>query len=290
MARARQIKPTFFMHEVVAGLPAMVRLYWIGLWTLADRSGRVDFRPMRVKAQIFPYEDFNVEEATLLLESKGFAQRCKFENGLTVLYICNWEKHQRPHQNESQSELPPMDEALAPLEQALVLEPCILNLEPRTLNLEPVSPEPVRKRPVEAKVPDTLEGILGGGKGTPTWEAYWKVAGVFGPGKNPAPKTTAALYVKATIEFSHEHMFQKAQAMARTVSEQKYLPQLAKWLEGEGYRNPDQPAPGAQHGPSQQHRHSDRDQNLIDQLAGQVRPVAAGPSDAELDEVFNMRN
>ena len=290
MARARQIKPTFFMHEVVAGLSPMVRLYWIGLWTLADRAGRLEYRPMRIKAQLFPYEDINIDEATLVLESKGFVQRCKFEDGLVVLYIRNWEKHQRPHQNESQSELPPMVEGLAPLEQALALEPCILNLEPITLNLEPITPAAVHKRPAKVKIPDSLEGILGGGKGAPTWEAYWKVAGIFGPGKNPAPKTTAALYVKATIEFSHEHMFLKAQAMARTVSEQKYLPQFAKWLEGEGYRSPDQPTQGAQHGVTQQHRHSDRDQSLLDQIAHTVRPVAPRPSDAELDEVYGLRN
>lgn len=104
----------------------------------------------------------------------------------------------------------------------------------------PDQPNPVpRKRATKAKAPESLEEILGGGKGTPTWEAYWKLVGLFGPGKNPAPKTTAKLYAYAVVAFSPEHIHEKAQALARSVSAPQYLPQLAKWLEGEGYRNPD---------------------------------------------------
>lgn len=140
MARARQIKPTFFMHEVVSTLSHFTRLYWIGLWTLADREGRLEYRPMRIKAQLFPYESCDIEESTLELEAKGFVQRCKLDDGRVVIHIINWSKHQKPHQNEAQSEFPPLDEALAPLDNALALEPCTLNLEPCTLNLEPSRP------------------------------------------------------------------------------------------------------------------------------------------------------
>lgn len=143
MARARQIKPTFFMHEVVASLSHFTRLYWIGLWTLADREGRLEYRPLRIKAQLFPYEDADIERSTSELESKGFVQRRKFSDGRTILYIVNWSKHQKPHQNEARSEFPPLDEgleplgeALASLDDALALEPRTLNLEPRTLNTE----------------------------------------------------------------------------------------------------------------------------------------------------------
>ena len=54
--RARNIKPGFFENEELADLPPLTRLLYIGLWLLADREGRLENRPRRIKAQIFPYE------------------------------------------------------------------------------------------------------------------------------------------------------------------------------------------------------------------------------------------
>ncbi len=62
MARIRTIKPQFFLNEELAELPAMVRLLFIGLWTQADREGRLLDRPKRLKAEIFPYDNFDVEK------------------------------------------------------------------------------------------------------------------------------------------------------------------------------------------------------------------------------------
>ncbi len=61
MARARIIKPTFFQNEDVAELPVVDRLLFIGLWMLADREGRLEDRPKRIKAQLFPYDDLDVD-------------------------------------------------------------------------------------------------------------------------------------------------------------------------------------------------------------------------------------
>ena len=49
MARARNIKPGFFKNEFLAEMPCEVRLLFIGLWTLADREGRLEDRPKRIK-------------------------------------------------------------------------------------------------------------------------------------------------------------------------------------------------------------------------------------------------
>lgn len=106
-----------------------------------------------------------------------------------------------------------------------------------------------RKRVTKPKDEVSLEAILDG-KGSPLWEAYWKLAGIFGPAKNPSPKATARLYHLALDGgFKVEHLHEKALELVKATSEQKYLPQLAKWLEGEGYRNPSQakspPKPGS---------------------------------------------
>lgn len=122
-----------------------------------------------------------------------------------------------------------------------------------------------RKRVTKPKDEVSLEAILGG-KGSPLWEAYWKLAGIFGPAKNPSPKATARLYHFALGGgFKVEHIHEKAQELARATSEQKYLPQLAKWLEGEGYRNPDQAQ--VRSGPIR--RTQEADDNFIQQIKAQ---------------------
>ena len=55
MARARNIKPGFFKNEFLADLPFETRLLFIGLWTLADREGRLEDRPRKIKMELFAY-------------------------------------------------------------------------------------------------------------------------------------------------------------------------------------------------------------------------------------------
>jgi hypothetical protein len=57
MARTRSIKPSFFKNEFLAECEPMARLLFIGLWTLADSQGRMEFRPMRIRAELFPSTD-----------------------------------------------------------------------------------------------------------------------------------------------------------------------------------------------------------------------------------------
>ena len=105
MARARNIKPAFFLNESLAAMPAATRLLFIGLWTLADREGRLEDRPLRIKAAIFPYEDVDVDPMLAQLTDNGFIDR--YEVGKTmVIEILNFVKHQDPHYKERASELP----------------------------------------------------------------------------------------------------------------------------------------------------------------------------------------
>ncbi|ACU61313.1 hypothetical protein [Chitinophaga pinensis] len=107
MARIRTIKPDFFKNEELAELPAMVRLLFIGLWTLADREGRMHDRPKRIKAEIFPYDNVNIENDLARLQSAGFIER--YEVGeMKVIQVNNFTKHQRITGSEalSHSEFP----------------------------------------------------------------------------------------------------------------------------------------------------------------------------------------
>jgi hypothetical protein len=121
MARIRTIKPQFFLNEELAELPAMVRLLFIGLWTQADREGRLIDRPKRLKAEIFPYENFDMEKGLKQLSEARFIVRYKANanvtdrilapeqptNELAIIQIVNFSRHQKIDKaNEKDSELP----------------------------------------------------------------------------------------------------------------------------------------------------------------------------------------
>jgi len=121
MARIRAIKPKFFLNEVLSELPFSTRLFFIGLWTLADRDGRLEDRPKRIKAELFPYDNIDVDKELTRLHDAGFVIRYKvnanrsFEDidsraantDMNLIQIKNWNKHQKIDKaNESSSELP----------------------------------------------------------------------------------------------------------------------------------------------------------------------------------------
>src|SRR3990172_5940670 len=102
MARARNIKPGFFTNDSLSELPALTRLHFIGLWTIADRAGRLEDRIKRIKAEVLPYDDCDVDAMLNDLDRLGFIQR--YEAGdLRAIQVVTWEKHQNPHIKEAES-------------------------------------------------------------------------------------------------------------------------------------------------------------------------------------------
>lgn len=108
MARARNIKPGLFSNELMAELPAFDRLLFIGLWCLADREGRLEDRPKRIKMELFPCDTYDVEAGLANLASAKFITRYSVE-GFSAIEIDNFQKHQRPHGTEKDSSLPDKD-------------------------------------------------------------------------------------------------------------------------------------------------------------------------------------
>ena len=105
MARSRNIKPSFFMNEDIIELPYEARLLFIGLWTLADREGRLENRPKKIKMSLFPADDINVAEQLENISKFGFIELYNAD-GTDVIHIVNFVKHQNPHGLEKDSELP----------------------------------------------------------------------------------------------------------------------------------------------------------------------------------------
>lgn len=107
MARARNIKPSIMDNEELAELDPLTRLLFIYLWMLADREGRLEDRPKRIAAQALSYDrQADVNAMLNSLNAGGFILRYK-ANGLDLIQIVAFEKHQNPHIRESASELPP---------------------------------------------------------------------------------------------------------------------------------------------------------------------------------------
>ena len=79
MARIRTIKPEFFCHEQLAELSPIHRLLFIGLWTQADREGRLEDRPKRLKVVLLPYDDCDVDQLLTELGGAGFILRYEID-------------------------------------------------------------------------------------------------------------------------------------------------------------------------------------------------------------------
>ena len=87
----------------MAELPYGDRLLFIGLWTQADRAGRLEDRPKRIKAELFPYDDLNVDECLGRLANAGLVTRYEV-NGHRLISIPTWTRHQVIPRDEPPSE------------------------------------------------------------------------------------------------------------------------------------------------------------------------------------------
>jgi hypothetical protein len=142
MARARSLKPGFFTDEKLAELGPLAMLCFAGIWTVADREGRLEERPKFIKSQIFPYREVKIQKLIDELVKSDFLIRYEY-GGRRYLQVRTWCKHQNPHVKEQASTIPPpclpgASPVLAPDEHSSCtpssLTPCTLT---------PLTPGPV---------------------------------------------------------------------------------------------------------------------------------------------------
>src|SRR5690554_2638533 len=106
MASSRNIKPALLKNELLGVADPLITILFISLWMLADRDGRLEDRPLRIKAETFPYRE-NVDVNGYLTE----LQRLKFIRRYVVdskpyIQVVNFHKHQTPHKTERPSGIP----------------------------------------------------------------------------------------------------------------------------------------------------------------------------------------
>lgn len=99
MARARNIKPSFFTNEQLADNDPLGRLLFIGLWTIADYNGNLEFKARTIKVQVLPWDDCNIKKLMIDLDKSGLI-RFYSDSKKLFINIPNFTKHQSPHKNE----------------------------------------------------------------------------------------------------------------------------------------------------------------------------------------------
>lgn len=147
MARTRAIKPGFFKNEDLAECSPHARLLFAGLWTLADREGRLEDRPRRIGGEIFPYEQLDIDALLSELAARQFILR--YTSGdFQCIQVCKFGTHQTPHVKEADSTLPAPDG----YETSTVLAP------DKSDTSTPRIPSPVNRKPspVPLAVPTAL--------------------------------------------------------------------------------------------------------------------------------------
>jgi hypothetical protein len=105
VGRIRTIKPELFLDEDLGALSGDHLALFVGLLTLADREGRMEWRPGRVKATLFPYRPVDVVALAADLDEIGKVQLYETA-GVALLWVPGFVRHQRPHPKEPASVLP----------------------------------------------------------------------------------------------------------------------------------------------------------------------------------------
>jgi hypothetical protein len=108
LARSRNIKPGFFTNDELAEIEPLGRLLFAGLWTIADRDGRLEDRPKKIKAEVLPYDNCDIDSLLQELANRKFIFRYEV-NGERYIQILTFNEHQNPHRNEKPSNIPAPD-------------------------------------------------------------------------------------------------------------------------------------------------------------------------------------
>jgi len=107
VSRSRTLRPDFFRNAELCSLPPLTRILFAGLWTEADRAGRLLDRPRTLKGKLLPYDDCDVETMLDQLAAGPDPFIARYEvRGQRVIHVVTFLKHQTPHPREGPSELP----------------------------------------------------------------------------------------------------------------------------------------------------------------------------------------
>jgi hypothetical protein len=105
MARARNVKPGLYKNEDLADCSIWARYIFPGLWMLADREGRMEDRPKRIKGELLPHDNVDINPLLDELVQFGFILRYQID-GIRYIQVIKFSDHQTPHVREQASTIP----------------------------------------------------------------------------------------------------------------------------------------------------------------------------------------
>lgn len=121
MPRIRSVKPEFWHSEDMTTVSRDCRLFYIGLWNLADEHSRLRGDSRFLKGQIFPYDD-DVSQDVISkwvdeLEALGNVRKYRVGSA-TYLFLPKLAQHQRlePQKTPSKLPAPPWENGSVPAE------------------------------------------------------------------------------------------------------------------------------------------------------------------------------
>jgi len=139
--RSRNLKPGTFKNELLGSSDPLHTILFEGLWCLADREGRLEDRPLRICAELFPYRrqvnERKVDTMLQWLHEKGFIVRygaeCEEATGsdqtrnmtkrvtprTRYIQVAEFLKHQNPHKHEAPSKIPALTSSEHPTRTVL---------------------------------------------------------------------------------------------------------------------------------------------------------------------------
>ena len=110
MSRTRYIKPGAGKDEDLYDAGPLATLLYVLLPCHADREGRLEDRPRRIRSEVLPdYAQEEIDDALDALERVGKIVRYEAEylnSKVRVIWIPKFLRHQSPHSREPESELP----------------------------------------------------------------------------------------------------------------------------------------------------------------------------------------
>lgn len=152
------LSPEFFTDEKVVLVSFPARLLFAGMWCCADREGRLGDSPVRLKMQIFPSDQVDIDPLLEELITAGLIHRYVVD-GQRVLGIPGFLKHQNPHHREKPSVLPPRPSlGTARAQPRHGLGPTQARPEPHLGTAQPGGEDPGRISNSEDPVTDPVVG------------------------------------------------------------------------------------------------------------------------------------
>ncbi len=106
------IKPEMFDDPDLGAVCPLARWLFAGLLTQADKRGRLKDEPARLKLRLLGF-DPKADCDRLLDELHAARMVLRYEHeGTAYLWVRSFEKHQRPHPNEPESQIPACSDEL----------------------------------------------------------------------------------------------------------------------------------------------------------------------------------